>query len=271
MKTSGNMAMDKVTNYIKDSIMSGKWTSGDRLPTEQELCEQVGVSRSGAREAMKVLEASHIVEIRRGDGTYLSDPDKISFMGPLLFKIILNSNTLQELYDFRESIEMAVMRLAICNADENDFRDLERCNQEMQDYIDQNKSDVWELYQLDLDFHKRLAEATHNAIMRDVYLFTFDVFAPFIRQNYEKGQKAESALTTHIDTLNALKTGDILQVGYTIRTSVGLWRAWIGRKDAKNIVLADLWKTSRFTLDPTPNHAVDPASSEEDLHDLTSE
>ena len=250
MKVSGSMATDKVTNYIRDCIMAGKWQSGDKLPTEQEFCTQVGVSRSCVREAMKVLEASHIVEIRRGDGTYISDPDQISFMGPLLFKIILKKNTLQELYDFRESIEMGVMRLAICNANADDFANLESCNQKMQDFIDQRKSDSWELHQLDLMFHKHLAEATHNTIMRDVYQFTFDIFAPFILQNYEKGQNAESALATHTEILNALKSGDFLQVGYAIRASVDLWSTWIGQENARDIVLAELWKTNRPDLQP---------------------
>ena len=40
MKVSGSMATDKVTNYIRDCIMAGKWQSGDKLPTEQEFCTQ---------------------------------------------------------------------------------------------------------------------------------------------------------------------------------------------------------------------------------------
>ena len=71
-----------------------------------------------------------------------------------------------------------------------------------------------------------------------------------ILQNYEKGQNAESALATHTEILNALKSGDFLQVGYAIRASVDLWSTWIGQENARDIVLAELWKTNRPDRQP---------------------
>ena len=241
MKASHGMATDKVTEYIRSKLITGAWKSGDRLPTEAELCAQIGVSRTCVREAIKVLEASHIVEIRRGDGTYLCYPDQISLTGPLLFKIILKETVLQELYDFRESIEMGVLRLVICKATPEDIEKLKDCNRRLKEFVDSGSKDVQTLYNLDIEFHRHLAAATHNTIMCDIYQFTFDIFAPLILRNYEKGQDAQSALETHLDIVSAVETGDFLQVGHAIRSSVGLWSAWLTHEDASKVVLTDLW------------------------------
>lgn len=235
-------ALDKVLDYIKERIMQKQWKSGDRLPTEPELCAQIGVSRSCVREAIKILESSHIVEIRRGDGTYLSSPAEITFTSPLLFKILLGENSLKELYEFREAMEMAILRLAIINATERDLQDLVQCNLNMSMYIREKKNAPEELYMLDMQFHEVLGRACHNSVMQDIYNFTFDIFAPFIRDNYAFGQDAASALETHLAIYEAVKSRDFLQMGYAVRTSVMLWRQWIERKDATTIAASGLWK-----------------------------
>lgn len=233
-------ALDKVLDYIKERIMKREWKSGDRLPTEQELCEQVGVSRSCVREAIKILESSHILEIRRADGTYLCDAEQITFTAPLLFKIVLGGCGSRELYEFRETMEMAVMRLAIVNATEKDLEILEKCNYDMETYIREKRNDPEELYQLDVKFHEALGVACHNSVMRDIYQFIFDVFAAFIRKNYEIGQDAESALETHAAIYDAIKGKDFLQMGYAVRISVALWREWIERADGLDLVAEGL-------------------------------
>lgn len=226
MNGNNMMATEKAINYFKSKVLNGEWTIGDKLPTEPELCELVGVGRSGVREAMKVLESSHIIDIRRGDGTYISDPDKISFIEPLLLKVVLKESRMQELIDFRESIEMGVMRLAIMNADADDIRALDDCNGKLQEYIDLEKDDSQELFELDMDFHRALSAAMHNTVMNDVYMFTFDIFGAIISQNYKNGQDAQSALDTHLALTESIRNKDFLHMGYAIRKSVDLWGNW---------------------------------------------
>lgn len=226
MNNKDMMATEKVMEYFKKNVREGVWRAGDKLPTEPELCELVGVGRSGVREAMKVLESSHIVDIRRGDGTYISDPDKISFKDPFLVKVVLKESRMQELIDFRESIEMALMRLVISNADEKDLADLEECNRQLQAYIDREEEDPEELFTLDMNFHKVLSRAAHNTIMSDIYQLTFDVFGAIIMQNYKNGQSPQSALDTHLSLAEAVRRRDFLRMGYAVHASVELWGTW---------------------------------------------
>ena len=59
MSTKNMMATDKVIEYFKDNVRKGIWKTGDKLPSEPELSELIGVGRSSVREAMKILESSH--------------------------------------------------------------------------------------------------------------------------------------------------------------------------------------------------------------------
>lgn len=219
-------ATNSVLEYFKDKILKGEWRVGQKLPIESEICEMTGIGRSGVREAVKILESSNIVNIRRGDGTYLSEPEKISFTEPLMFKVILQDCNMEELFAFRESMEMALMRLAFSNADQEDLKRLELCNQKMRNYIEQGQGDVEKLLKLDLEFHKALAGSAHNMLMEDLYQFTFDIFGTVIRQNYRNGQSAQSALETHEALLRALKKRDFIELGYAIHNSVTLWGTW---------------------------------------------
>ncbi|GAB3817025.1 FadR/GntR family transcriptional regulator [Micromonospora zhanjiangensis] len=63
---------DEAIAKIRGLIQSGELPPGTRLPPEQQLAAQMGLSRSGVREAVKVLESARVLDVRRGDGTYVT-------------------------------------------------------------------------------------------------------------------------------------------------------------------------------------------------------
>ena len=114
-----------VSDYIKSQVIQKELRTGDKIPTEVELSRLLNVGRGSVREAVKLLEALHVLEIRRGDGTYIANPTDESLFDSLLFKIILENISLSELLDFRLQIEIAVQNLAISNAKQEDIDLLE--------------------------------------------------------------------------------------------------------------------------------------------------
>lgn len=234
-------AVDKVIQYIKESIISHKFWVGSKLPTEQALCEMTGVSRSGVREAMKVLAASNIVTIRRGDGTYVSDPDDISYSSPMMFKILLRDTTLAELSSFREVMEMSVITLAIQNCTEENITKLKAINDEFFLMIDGDDSDYLKQAQQDIKFHRTLADITGNSVMRDVYLFIFEIFEPFIVRNFKNKKGGLATHNTHSNIIRAIEDKDFLLMGYAIKDSVDLWADWlVDNPNARSIVAGQL-------------------------------
>ena len=101
-----------IIERIVNSIMSGELRRGEKLPSEEEFAERLGVGRSSVREAVKILEAMGIVEIRRADGTYIVDEFKGQMMNPLLLGLLMAEKSTADIVDFRLLVqEMAFSQL----------------------------------------------------------------------------------------------------------------------------------------------------------------
>ena len=87
ISVSSASTVQKVVSYIEQRICAQELCPGDRIPTETELCALLGVSRTSVREAIKILESMTIIQVRRGDGTYIARPQDITFYTPWKFKI----------------------------------------------------------------------------------------------------------------------------------------------------------------------------------------
>ena len=99
--------------------MEKKLLPGQKIPSEAQISEGLGVSRGSVREAMKVLSAYGVVEIKPGDGTYIAHYSKGSSVNPLLFDFLLYGPDLYELTEFRDAIEITIIEVIIKNYDKN--------------------------------------------------------------------------------------------------------------------------------------------------------
>ena len=82
--------VQRIISEIQDRLVKGALRAGDRLPPEGKLAAQFGVGRTSVREAMKVLAALGVIEIRRGDGTYVSESMSARIFDRLLFQLLLS-------------------------------------------------------------------------------------------------------------------------------------------------------------------------------------
>ena len=78
----------EIINIIKNKLINGEILPGDKLPTEAELVEQLGVSRTPIREAIKILEAIGIIEIKRGEGMFIQKTFSGNNLNPLIISQI---------------------------------------------------------------------------------------------------------------------------------------------------------------------------------------
>ena len=113
--------VEQIIETFKEYILRGELRPGQRLPSELELTQQLGVGRSAVREAMKVLEALGVVNIRQGDGTYIADKPSPKLLNPLMFAIMLEAGMAIEFYELRLSTQIGYCELAAQKANENDW------------------------------------------------------------------------------------------------------------------------------------------------------
>ena len=81
--------VETVVGTIKDLLNRRHLRPGDLIPSENELSGSLGISRGSIREAMKILAAFGVIEIRQGDGTYISTSTNKKLFDPLLFSLLI--------------------------------------------------------------------------------------------------------------------------------------------------------------------------------------
>ena len=124
-------ATDQAVAKIKDLISSGQFTAGSRLPTERELTQRFGVSRSSLREATRALALVGVLESRVGDGTYVTTLEpELLLTGVGFVSDLVSVGSLLEIHQIRRLLEPEATRLA--NLSPNVSRDLARtlCRQQ---------------------------------------------------------------------------------------------------------------------------------------------
>ena len=150
-------AIDK----IRELIISGSWGPGDRLPKESELAAQLGLSRNSLREAVRALSQLRVLEVRQGDGTYVSslEPDLLLESTGFISHLLLGEGEL-ELYEVRRILEAAAASLAAARIDEEGRQELGRRLERMR-----QADGVEELVEADVAFHAVIANAAGNAVL----------------------------------------------------------------------------------------------------------
>lgn len=148
---------DQAILKIKEMIISGALQPGDRLPPEQGLSEALGLSRSSLREAVKALTVFGVLDVRRGDGTYVTSLSPSLLTDALAFVVDLHQDrSVLDLMEVRRVLEAAAVRRAAVRVTDEQIAALWRA-------IDAADGlSVEGLVQADLAFHRLLAQASDN-------------------------------------------------------------------------------------------------------------
>jgi DNA-binding FadR family transcriptional regulator len=150
-----------IVDQIRVLIRSGELAAGDRLPSERELCERFGVSRVTVREALRVLEANGLVEIRVGarGGAFVTAPSSRLVGEGIADLITLSAMSAAEVTEARIVIELGIIPLVCERATEEDVAALyEICDRSSAALED----DEYPLA-LSAEWHARYAQSAHNA------------------------------------------------------------------------------------------------------------
>ena len=152
---------DEAIEKIREMIVSGQLQPGQRLPREADLAVRLGLSRSSLREAVRALSLVRILDVRRGDGTYVSSLAADSLLDALTFIIEFHRDaSVLELLEVRRILEPAASARAAMLIDEAALTELGRVLERTTP-----ASTVDELVDNDLEFHRRIAAAAGNSVL----------------------------------------------------------------------------------------------------------
>ncbi|MFL6053839.1 MAG: FadR/GntR family transcriptional regulator [Actinoallomurus sp.] len=158
---SRGSAVEAVLEQMHGQVASGAWAVGDRIPGEHELSARLRVSRPAVREAIRALSHVGVLEVRRGDGTYVrsaADP------GPLLRRV--ERASLRELFEVQLAYDVQAAKLAAVRRTSDDLRRLDGLLRDRD-----GAEDPGAFGEADSRFHLGVAEAARNALLTEAFRF----------------------------------------------------------------------------------------------------
>ncbi len=156
--------VDRVVNEIENLIIEGQLQPETKLPPERELAEQLGVSRTVVREAVRILVTKGLLETRPGVGTLVRQMTREQVVGPLHMLLRNHTNgevSFDQLYQVRSILEVEIAGLAALQATEPEIANLKKVTASMEGA--QDDPELLAVY--DADFHSALAKMTHNPLL----------------------------------------------------------------------------------------------------------
>jgi len=152
---------DEAMLRIREMIVAGELSPGDRLPPEKELSERLGLSRNSLREAVKALEVMRVLDVRRGDGTYVTSLSPAQLLEAISFVADMHrDDSLLEILAVRRVLESWAAGVAASTPDRNHVAVLHGMVDDARrlDTIEQ-------LVDHDLAFHREIVRVTGNAYL----------------------------------------------------------------------------------------------------------
>jgi GntR family transcriptional repressor for pyruvate dehydrogenase complex len=219
---------ERVAAAITSRILSGELVPGSALPTEPELCEQFGVSRTVVRDAMKMLQGRGLVEVMQGRGTVVSDK-LAEFSSDILgMAMQQQQTTLMELWEVRGILEVEIAGLAAERADEADLRDMEQALELMR----ARPAEAAGYVDADVAFHDALTLAAHNTVMELITRPVAELLRHSRERSYLGPDRVRKATAAHEAILAAVRARDaeaarramrqhLDQTGADLREAVG--------------------------------------------------
>lgn len=194
---------DKVAEALYNEIAKGTFKSGDKLPTEAEMSEQLGVARPTVREAISRLIGLGLVE--RGDyGVYVADSVQPVIQAALV-PMLLNEWKIRELYEARVLVECNLVSLACQKVTAEDIAELTSINEK----LNTSELSAADYFKFDMEFHHQLAKISGNAVMESISNTINDMFNRYEKVVMKMHAIQDSTYLDHKALIEAIEAKDI--------------------------------------------------------------
>ncbi len=160
--------VERITDQITNAIINGELKPGEKIPTEVELCESFGVGRNSVREAIKILEAYGVLEIRRADGTYIRQQYDNKMLYPVLYGIILQKDSKNQIVELRKVIDVGIFQEAMKRMSEEKIKELEEELGRMKEEIYKENASSSEMFDSDVRFHAIIVGILDNRLLESI-------------------------------------------------------------------------------------------------------
>ncbi len=214
--------VQSVINVLTDAMRNKELKPGDKIPPEPELAASLGIARSSVREAIKILTYLGVLESKRSEGTFVCDGFKESMIDPMVYGIILNQDSFENLMELRQMTEAGMLRLAIQKYDPAEMKTLETRLDDMRAALQRKENTIEEFFRADNAFHDQISRMGKNPLADKVgrvvrsltYAMRYETVSAMIR-----GGRGAELLAAHEELCQALRNRDDSHVEDMVRES----------------------------------------------------
>lgn len=203
----GEKAYERVVNYIRDEIWRGTLKRGERLPSERDLAELLGVSRNSVREAMRTLSLMGFVSSVHGAGNYVTCNLEKNLSETLSIMLMMGETNYLQVSQLRRGLESENARLAASHILPRQTAKLADLVRRMREEPNSEKG-----FLLDQEFHIVLCEAAGNKLIYAFFMAMLSTINDFISIMYQRivvdKDQAEKLFTAHEKLVEALSRHD---------------------------------------------------------------
>lgn len=194
----------EVANQITDLILQNHLQLGDKLPPERQLAEELGVSRTVLREAMKALEERGLVEVKQGSGTFVCSPSFEMVSDSLSLLLQADMARYLELMEVRRILDVEIAGRLAEEATEKDIDRLDDKIARMWQVLDSPEEFVEE----DVAFHMEFYEAMKNELLLTIMQPVTELLMEAMGMTFEAPGSAESSLRRHEKLVERIRARD---------------------------------------------------------------
>lgn len=195
---------ENIIEQLLSLIKDGTLKPGDKLPTERKLSEELGVSRTAIREALRSLEVLGYIHSKVGGGTYISEITLENVMSPFSAVLSQNKKLIIELIEVRMLLESEITRLATKNMTPAKIKKIQKALDDMRTEIDAGTNGL----EADNSFHNALAVASENQALKLILDMCGNLLSQTREATLNIPGQPEKTLHDHEEIFEAIRKGD---------------------------------------------------------------
>jgi len=196
--------VERIVENLINLIKQRKLQKGDKLPSERQLCEIIGISRPILREALKALQVMNIIDIRQGAGAYVKGLEPENVIEHLDIVFHLDSSLYHDLYEARKVLESSIAGMAAMNIKDSEIEAIEENFRRAAADI----ADEASFLERDLELHNLIMRAAGNRII-PVFMQSINQLSLLLRkQSNAQPNIRQNTMRDHEQIINALKSRD---------------------------------------------------------------
>lgn len=202
--TKKSKLYESIVGLFFQRIKEGALNPGDRLPPERVLAEELGVSRTAIREALRSMELAGWIESRVGEGTFIKSPDLSHIIDPFSMIFIYDRLLNSELIEARLILETEIARMAARRRDDSHLQTLRKTLDDMEHDIKSGGTGI----DADESFHATLAQAAGNRALDTILTVFSEILSRTRRVTQSMKGVPQASLSDHMAIFNAIAAKD---------------------------------------------------------------